>query len=87
MMYYCKASYMNLAYMLNIQQSKLSSITQGHRHLRLIIFFSLNDKTLKDYTVHDQSAENLSSDVPVSATLNTIIESKKKPEKNTSKSI
>jgi exonuclease III len=48
---------------------------------------SLNDKTLKDYRVHVQSAENLSSHVPVSATLNTIIESKKKPGKNTSKSI
>ena len=39
---------------------------------------SLNDKTLKDYRVHDQSADNLSSHVPVSATLNTNIESKKK---------
>ena len=48
---------------------------------------SLNDKTLKDYRVHDQSAKNLSSHVPVSATLNTNIESKTKPGKNTSKSI
>ena len=48
---------------------------------------SLNDKTLKDYRVHVQSAENLSSHVPVSATLNTNIESKTKPGKNTSKSI
>jgi hypothetical protein len=48
---------------------------------------SLNDKTLKDYRVHDQSAENLSSHVPVSATLNTNIVNKKKPGKNTSKSI
>jgi endonuclease/exonuclease/phosphatase family metal-dependent hydrolase len=48
---------------------------------------SLNDKTLKDYRVHDQSAENWSIHVPVSATLNTNIVSKKKPGENTSKSI
>jgi len=39
---------------------------------------SLNDKTLNDYRVNDQSAENLSSHVPVSATLNTNIVSNKK---------
>lgn len=39
---------------------------------------SLNDKTLKDYRVHDQSAENLSNHVSVSATLNTNIVSRKK---------
>jgi endonuclease/exonuclease/phosphatase family metal-dependent hydrolase len=39
---------------------------------------SLNDKTLKDYRVHDQSAANVSNRVPVSATLNTNIVSKKK---------
>jgi hypothetical protein len=40
-----------------------------------------------NYRVHDQSAKNISSHVPVSATLNTNIESKTKPGKNTSKSI
>lgn len=50
-----------------------------------IIF--LNDKIKKDYRVHDQSAENLSSHVPVSATLNTNIVSKQKSGENTSKSI
>ena len=48
---------------------------------------SLNDKTLKDYRVHDQSAENVSSHLPVSATSNTNIVSKKKHGKNSSKSI
>jgi hypothetical protein len=73
--------------MLNIQKSKLSSITRGHRTSQIDFILSLNDKTLKDYRVHDQSAENLSSHVPVSATLNTNIVNKKKPGKNTSKSI